>query len=234
MCNQQTTAYFRKYIDRTISNGILNTVVECLIFIFEWTVTFGVGYEVEKITSGEEKTTWTYVEFFVVLQLCAWIWIIKFCCIRKSCIKRCVKCYNKNSKQKENEKPEEKPPKKKVGIFKRILNTLHMTLNRLAIGAIGYELRKQLFTRKLKPFGFWDYVEVISIVLFTIWILSIKYCLLKCYCLKCCCPGCFNKKGDKADKETINVRIELGESTSGDKHDSDDSGDHDDADDGDP
>lgn len=199
MPNTQTTAYIRNYIEQAVRNGVLNLIVRILTFILEWTVTLAVGYEVQKITSDIEKDIWTYVEFFSVLTLCVWIWIIKCCCVNKFCINCCINCINKNQNQ--NVEAENNEDGENVGIWQSILGKMHMILNRLAIGAIGFEVRKQLF--KMKPLTTWDYVEISLIALFCVWILSIKYCILKCYCLKCFCPCCFKPTNSN---ETIQMQ----------------------------
>lgn len=196
MPNQQTTAYIRSYIENSIQDavrdGVLDLVVRILTFVLEWTVTFALGYEVQKITSAENRDIWTFVEFFSVFTVCVCIWIIKCCCVNEFCINCCLKCMKKNRPAPTVEPEPEPEQGERVGIMKSILGKMHMVLNRLAIGAIGFEVKKQL--SKLQPLTTWDYVEISLIALFCIWILSIKYCILKCYLLKYCCPCCFKKQ----------------------------------------
>lgn len=193
MPNIQTEAYIRSYIEENIRNDVMNFAIKIATFVLEWTITLAVGYEVQKITSDEKKDIWTFAEFFGVLALCVCIWIIKCCCLNKFCINCCINCFSKKRNQEDIEMGDDDAEgEEKMSIFATVLGKIHMILNRLAIGAIGFELRKQLFN--FKPLTNWDYIEISLIGLFCLWILTIKYCILKCYCLKCCCPCCFNNE----------------------------------------
>lgn len=208
MPNQQTQQYIRNYIEQTIKNDATNFAIKTVARALDWTITMAVGYEVGKITSDEAKDKWTYIEFAGVIALCACIWIIKCCCLNKFCINCCLNCFNKRQQNEDieigneqNAVNAENTPK--IGIWANILQKMHMILNRLAVGAIGYEVRKQLF--KFKPLGTWDYVEISIIGLFCLWILTIKYCILKCHFLKCCCPCCFKKTSRRAQRIEVQV-----------------------------
>lgn len=193
MPSVQTQAYLRNYIQTNVENGVWKFSLRIATNCLDWIITLATGYEVSKVTSDEKKDIWTFVEFFIVSTLCVFVWIVKCCCLNRFCITCCIKCCMKCAQRNQ---PEEIPMRNRdtdeaeaeasedVGTMKSILNKLHMILNRLAIGAIGFELRKQLFN--FKPLTTWDYIEISAIVLFCIWILSIKYCILKCHCLKCC------------------------------------------------
>lgn len=209
MPNPRTKEYIRNYFEQNIKNDATNFAIKTAARILDWTITLAVGYEVSKITSDEKKDRWTYIEFFGVLTLCVWIWIMKCCCLNKFCINCCINCVNKRRNRNEDmemrsgggdDNAEQTP---KIGIWANILQKLHIVLNRLAIGAIGYELRKQIF--KFKPLGTWDYVEISIIALFCLWILTIKYCILECHFLKCCCSCCFKEKNN--DQERVEVEV---------------------------
>lgn len=200
MLYQQTAAYIRDYIHQQIRDGILNLVVKIATFVLEWTITLAVGYEVQKITSDEKKDVWTYVEFCGILAVCVLIWLIKCCCVNKFCINCCINCFNKNRNQPDIEAGRDENGER-MGLAASILEKIHMILNRLVIGAVGFEIRKQVF--KFKPLTTWDYVEISLIASFCVWIISIKYCILKCYCLRCCCPCCFKNQNEI---ETIEIR----------------------------
>lgn len=214
MPNLQTQAYLRNYIQTNIENGIWKFALRITTNVLDWIITFGVGYEVDKITSDDKKDIWVFVEFFGVLTLCTWIWIIKFCCLNRFCIscwfRCCSKCVHRSQQEDismgnpEDNGAEADNDTERVGRVEMILDKLHMILNRLGIISVGYELRKQLF--KLKPLTFWDYFEISVITLFCIWILTIKYCVLNCGCIKFCCWGlkgcsCVRKR------ETVGIAI---------------------------
>lgn len=210
MPNLQTQAYIRNYVQESVKNGIMNFVIRTVARALELIVTLAVGYEVSKITSDEKKDVWSYVEFFAVLTLCMCIWVVKCCCVNKFCVNCCIKCFNRyrnrdENIELENANDDENEPAEKLGPLETVLQKLHMILNRLAIGAIGFEIRKQLF--KFKPLTTWDYVEISAIALFCIWILTVKYCVLKCHCLKLCCcfrcvKGCCLKKHESVETQS--------------------------------
>lgn len=209
MPNIQTQAYLRNYIQSNIENGAWKFGLRIATHVFDWTLTFASGYELEKFKSTEKKDIWTYAELFGIFTLISWIWIIKFCCLNRFCITCCVKCCVRCSQrgrqeemQMRNRDEDDDESTESVGIVKRVLNILHMILNRLGIGAVGFEAKRHVFT--FKPFKpTWKtWLEMSLVGIFCIWILSIKYCILKCYCLKCCCP-CIPKCGSKNAAPTI-------------------------------
>lgn len=199
------------YIILGAKNFLINNAIRNLALAFEWVVTLGVGYEINKMFDGNfwHKDVWAFVEFFVVIFACVCIWIVKCCCINKFCINFwCLRHCNKKSNEAEEIEMRNDQSTLPVGEnankgpLNAVLDKLHMVLNRLAIGAVGYELRKQLF--KMKPLTTWDYVEISVVILFCLWILSIKYCILKCYCLRCCCCGfrlCRSKNANVAQPQ---------------------------------
>lgn len=186
MPTHQTQEYIRNYIRENVKNGIMNLIIRIVTNVLDWILTVTVGYEVNKITSEEKRDIWLYAEFFGVLTLCVWVWIMKCCCLNKFCINCCIKCATRRRRAEQNIEAsgDENETGEKKGMFETVLEKLHMMLNRLAIGAIGFEIRKQI--SKFKPLTTWDYIEISLIILFCIWILTIKYCCLKCHCLKCC------------------------------------------------
>lgn len=201
--------YIRNHIEQTIKNGATNFAIKTAVRVFDGIITLAVGYEVGKITSDDVKDVWTYVEFVVVLSLCACMWIVKCCCLNKFCINCFINCIGKKRNRREdirmeNENNARNTPE--IGIWEKILQTLHMILNRLAIGAIGYELKKQLTKQfQHKQFGTWDYIEITAITIFCLIIFTIKYCILKCYFLKCCCSCCFKK--NRTETECIEIYL---------------------------
>lgn len=206
MASLQTETYLRNYIRTNVENGVWKFSLKIATNVLDWLITLAVGYEVEKITSDERKNVWTFVEFFGIVMLCIWIWIIKCCCLNRFCITCCINCV-RGKQQEDMENGQESEATEKVGIVKNILSKMHMVLNRLAIGAIGFEVRKQLF--KFKPLTTWDYVEISIVILFCIWILSIKYCILKCHCLICCCwciKGCCFRKEEEVELKVIQTQ----------------------------
>lgn len=195
---QQTQNYLRIYIQTNIKNGVWKFALRIATMVLDFLITMAVGYEIEKITSDETKDNWTFVEFFTVLILCLLIWIIKCCCLNRFCITCCYKCvHGKRQEGDEMEDGPEEETNEKVGMLESVLNKVHMILNRLAIGVLGYELRKQLFNSE--PLSTWDFVEISMIILFCIWIMTIKYCILKCSCPRCSKGNCSQKDEDKSE-----------------------------------
>lgn len=181
-----------------VKNQTISLALKIAGMVIEYVLVLILGYEVHKITSSDQpKDVWLFVEFFSVLSLCALIWVMKCCCLNKFCINCCINRIK--GKQSEDGNPTDAEPQEKVSTWKCIVRKLHMILNRLAVGAIGYEVRKRIFAKK--PMNNWDYAEVAAVALFCIWIFTIKYCILKCYAFKCCANClkgccCFGKKNN--------------------------------------
>lgn len=187
MPHHQTQSYLRDYVQNAVKKDGMKLGIMIAGRVIDWLLTLAVGFETSKITSDESKDIWAYVEFFVVLTLCVCVWMMKCCCLNQFCINCglncCMKCFGKQRNDADDAN-DEADPAEQLTLMQSILQKLHMVLNRLAIGAIGFEVRKQVF--KMKPLTTWDYVEISLILLFTLWILTIKYCILKCHCLKIC------------------------------------------------
>lgn len=197
----QTQLYIRAYVEAKVKDGVWKFALRTVARVLDWLITLAVGYEVSKITSNDKpRDIWTFVEFFAVVALCILVWLMKCCCLNKFCITCCINCVVKREGQDEEigQNVNENEGGEKMGPIESVLEKIHMVLNRLAIGAIGFELRKQLF--KFKPLTTWDYVEISIIALFCLWILTIKYCILKCHCLKICCCCCRRTNGCSAKK----------------------------------
>lgn len=184
MVDQANSHRLENVIQEYLKNSAIQMALNIAPMIIEYLLVLALGYEVNKIFSDEPKDVWTFVEFFGVLSLCALIWMMKCCCLNKFCITCCINCVKEKSDEENTAEPE---PEEKVGLFKKIIRKLHLILNRLAVGAVGYEIRKRIFAKK--PMGTWDIVEVVAIVLFCIWIFTIKYCILNGHLFKACC--CF-------------------------------------------
>lgn len=187
----KTQLYIRAYVEDKVRDGVWKFALRTVAKVLDWLITLAVGYEVNKITSDDEpRDIWTFVEFFVVVALCVLIWVMKCCCLNKFCITCCINCMVKRGGQDEEigQNENEIEGGKKLSPFESVLAKVHMILNRLVVGAVGFELRKQLF--KMKALTLWDYVEISIIALFCLWVLMIKYCILKCHCLTFCCCCC--------------------------------------------
>lgn len=194
----QTTAYVEEYIGESITEWVVNGIA----FLIEWILVLAVGYEIRKITSEDvqiTKNVWPFVELFIVLSLCAFVYIIKCCCL-KLCVKYWFQKVKEDIELERREESGAMENTKNGGIWKRILNSAHMALNRVVIGAVGYEIKKQIFSTKILQWDTWDYVEITLVVLFCMWVLLFKYCVLKCVFLRYCCRKCFRKKEDNSDR----------------------------------
>lgn len=185
MVNQPNAHRLENVVQEYMKNSAIKFALSIVSMAIEYVLILILGYEVNKIFSDEPKDVSTFVEFFVVLSFCMLIWIMKCCCLNKFCINCCINQI-KGKQTEDTTTADELEPKEKVSLMKKIVRTLHMILNRIAVGAVGYEIRKRLFAKE--PMNNWDYAEVIAVGLFCVWIFTIKYCILKCYVLKCCCP----------------------------------------------
>lgn len=215
----KTQLYIRAYVEDKVRDGVWKFALRTLARVLDWMITLAVGYEVNRITSNDEpRDIWTFVEFFVVVALCVLVWVMKCCCLNKFCITCCINCVVKRNGQDEEigQHVNEIEEGKKMSAIESVLEKVHMILNRLVIGAVGFELRKQLF--KMKALTTWDYVEISIIALFCLWVLTIKYCILKCHCLKFCCCCCRLTKCSTEKVENIQMRCMQNEAADADNN----------------
>lgn len=186
-------------VQEYMSNGVINLIVRIVGISIEWILVLILGFEWNKLISHHPRDIWTLVEFFTVLSLCVLIWLLKCCCLKRICRK-----FIENS---QGADVDENVPKEEVGLIKAIVQKLHLILNRVAVAVVGYEIRKRLFAKT--PMDNWDYAEVIAVILFCVWIFTIKYCILKCKCIELCrsCSKCHGNPKDK-DVEASNTPSE--------------------------
>lgn len=198
MVDQSGQHRLQNVVQEYLKNEAISLIVKIIGMAIEWILILILGYEVNKLTSNESTDFSILAEFFGVLALCVLIWILKCCCLKRLC--------NKIIEQAQNA-DESEPTKPNTGCTKSIVQKLHLILNRVAVAAVGYEIRKRLFAKE--PMNNWDYAEVIAVILFCVWIFTIKYCISKCKCLGfCSCCAENHLKPNERDAEAANAPIE--------------------------
>lgn len=195
MVDQPNQHRIENVIQEYMKNGVINLIVRIIGMSIEWVIVLILGFQWHKLTSDDPKDVWTLVNFFVVLSLCVLIWILKCCCLKRIC--------KQIMEDAQGADADENVPQEKVGLVKSLVRKLHLILNRVAVAAVGYEIRKRLFAKK--PMNNWDYAEVIAVILFCIWIFTIKYCILKCKCFVSCGCSKRHRKPKKEDVEASNL-----------------------------
>lgn len=187
MVNQTNQHRLENVMHDYVKNGLKSLIIRFMGMAIEWILVLILGFETNKITSSDEpRDIWTFVEFFIVASLCVLVWVMKCCCL--AC---CMNCFFNQIESGLRQGDNGNLPADNIGLVQKIIQRLHLILNRFAVGAVGYEIRKRLFATK--PMNGWDYAEITIITIFCVGIFTIKYCVLNCYCLNficCCCKGC--------------------------------------------
>lgn len=183
MVREETRAYLREYINDCIRNETVRYAVQIVTTVIDLALSLAIGYELQKLTSDESNTVWTYIEFVIVLILCWFVWIISCCCINEFCINCAIDCYECLQRKDQEEDSQSDEAEEKRGILESISEKMQMVLTRLLIIAIGYVIRKEIF--RTEPWGVWDTIEIVIIVIFCLWLIALKCCFPKCCHLKC-------------------------------------------------